>query len=266
VLNTKLNRLEALTLKSLKLLFKFNLLAICFVVICLCGCSKEDKYKDLSAKEIYDRGTESARKKNYSQAVKDFDALEARYPYGEYTDRGQLALMAAYINDDNNSAAIATADRFIRMHPRYKHLDYVYYTKGVANFNDNFTAAFRVLPLGRYKRDPTFAQQGFDDFKTLLEKYPDSQYAPDARKRMIFMREQLANHELDIAKYYEAQGADLAAANRAGYIVNNFPRTTAAPKALLIMYKAYNKMSMKQEANEAMWMLEQNFPDYHKTN
>jgi outer membrane protein assembly factor BamD len=253
--------------KCPRLLPVANLIFISILAVSLSGCfgGKEDLYKDLSAQQIYQRGKKAAADGNNSQAIKDFDALEARYPYGDYTDKGQLALIAAYLKSDENASASATADRFIRMHPRYPHVDFAYYAKGVANFNDNFTFAFRTLPLDRAKRTSTYAQQSFDDFKTFIEKFPSSKYAPDARKRMIYLREQLADHELYIAKYYQGQGADLAAANRAGYIVNQFSRTEAAPKALLIMQESYTRIGMKKEAAEAMWMLEQNFPDYHKT-
>lgn len=228
-----------------------------------CFAKKEDVYNSLSAQQIYERGKKAAISGNNSQAIEDFDALEARYPYGEYTDKGQLALISAYANSDEGASALATADRFIRIHPRHPNVDFAYYMKGVVNYNENFSMAFRQLPLDRSMRSSEFAQDGFDAFKTLLEKFPNSQYAPDARKRMIVLREQLANHELHIAKYYLAQGADLAAANRAGYIVNQFPRTEAAPKALLIMHKSYLALGMKKEANEAMATLAQNFPDYH---
>ena len=238
------------------------------LVILLTGCGGEPKdiYKDMSAQDIYNRGKTASASKNYSQAVKDFDALEAHYPYGEYTDKGQLALIYAYAHNDDNASALATADRFIRVHPRHQHVDFAYYMKGLVNFNDNYSFVFRNLPLDRSKRTSTYAQQAFDDFKTLIEKFPNSKYAADARKRMILMREQLADHELHVAKYYVSQGADLAAANRAGYVLNQFPQTKAAPKALLIMYKSYTAIGMKKEAAEAMAMLEKNFPDYHDQN
>jgi outer membrane protein assembly factor BamD len=225
----------------------------------LTGCGKkEDVYKDLSAQQIYQRGKEAAQARNYSQAVKDFDALEARYPYGEYTDKGQLALIYAYSMSDEDAAGLAAADRFIRVHPRHPHVDFAYYMKGVINFNENFSFVFRNMPLDRSLRDSTYAQQAFDDFKNLLEKFPNSKYSPDARKRMILLREQLADHELSIAQYYENQGANLAAANRAGYIVNQFPRTDAAREALSLLQKNYAALNMPKQAAEAQAMLKDN--------
>ena len=214
----------------------------------------------MSAQQIYARGKKAALSRNYSQAIEDFDTLEARYPYGEYTDKGQLALIHAYANGDDEASAIAAADRFIRVHPRHPNVDFAYYMKGVVNFNQNYSLVYRAMPLDRSMRESTFAQQSFDDFRILIEKFPNSKYAPDARKRMIALREQLAHHELHIADYYINQGADLAAANRAGYLVNQFPSVSATKPALEIMQKSYKAMDMQKESQEALAMLQQNFP------
>lgn len=239
-----------------------KILLVIVAIAMISGCAKEkDAYKDMSAEQIYNKGKKATLKSNYSDAIKDFDALEARYPYGEYTDRGQLALISAYANNEDGAEALAAADRFIRMHPRHPNVDFAYYMKGVVNYNENFSWAFRNLPLDRAKRTPTFAQDSFDAFKTLLEKFPNSRYAADARKRMIVMREQLAEHDLFIAEYYQGQGADLAAANRAAYILNQYPRTEAAEEALEIMQQAYTNMGMKDQANGAKQMLAENFPE-----
>jgi len=236
-------------------------------ILGLSGCaSDKDKFKNMSAQEMYDKGQAAAKKKNFRQAIEYYDALEAHYPYGEYTDKAQLALIHAYANGNEEASALATADRFIRMHPRHPHVDFAYYMKGVINYEENYSIAFKILPIDRSLRSSEFAQHAFDDFKTFLEKFPNSKYACDAEKRMIVLREQLADHNLSIAKYYQGQGADLAAANRAGYVVNQFPQTKAAPKALLLMYDSYNAMGMKQEANEAMKTMAKNFPKYHEEN
>lgn len=230
------------------------------LLVALTGCGKkEDLYKDLTAKQIYERGKDAALARNYSQAIKDFDTLEARYPYGEWSEKGQLAQIHAYANGNEEASALAAADRFIRMHPRHPNVDYAYYMKGVINYNDNFSLVFRNMPLDRSLRDSQFAQDSFDAFKTLLEKFPNSRYAADARKRMIVLREQLANHELHIAQYYQRQGADLAAANRAAYLVSQFPQTSAVPKALDIMQKSYKAIGLNSQAAEAAEVLKLNF-------
>ncbi len=235
------------------------------LLIALTGCGKKDDlYKDLSAKEIYERGKTAAKSKNYSQAITDFDTLEARYPYGEWSEKGQLALIHAYAHGNEEASALAAADRFIRMHPRHPNVDYAYYMKGVVNYEDNFSLVFRVMPLDRSYRDSYYAQESFDAFKVLLEKFPNSRYAADARKRMILLREQLADHNLHIAQYYEQQGADLAAANRAGYLINQYPRTRAVPAALIIMNRCYRTIGLDQQAKEALAVLHENFPNYER--
>lgn len=226
----------------------------------LTGCGKKgDIYTNMTPQQIYERGKQAALRRDYTQAIIDFDTLEARYPYGEYTDKGQLALIHAYAQDEDEHSAIAAADRFIRVHPRHPNVDYAYYMKGVVNFNQNFSLAYRLLPLDRSLRESTYAQNAFDDFHTLIEKFPNSRYAPDARKRMILLREQLADHELHIAEYYSKQGADLAAANRAGYVINQFPNTAATKPALKILHKSYVAMKMPKEAHEVLVTLQQNF-------
>lgn len=242
---------------------KFIRIIPILLIVVLTGCGKkEDLYKNLSAEQIYQRGKKAALNKNYSQAITDFDTLEARYPYGEWSEKGQLALIHAYSEAGEEASALAAADRFIRIHPRHPNVDYAYYMKGVVNYNDNYSLVFRNLPLDRSLRESTYAQDGFDAFKALLEKFPNSKYAPDARKRMIVLREQLADHELHVAQYYATQGASLAAANRAGYLINQYPQTTAVAKALMIMHDSYKAMGLNKEAAVALATLKENFPDY----
>lgn len=246
--------------KYLRLLPTLCFLLSLTAITTLTGCAKKgDIYSNMSAQQIYERGKKAALRRDYQQAIVDFDTLEARYPYGEYTDKGQLALIHAYAQDEDELSAIAAADRFIRVHPRHPNVDYAYYMKGVVNFHQNFSLAFRMLPLDRSLRESTYAQNAFDDFRTLIDKFPDSKYAPDAYKRMILLREQLADHELHIAEYYLNQGADLAAANRAGYLINQFPRTNAVKPALKILQQSYLAMKMPKEAKEISETLHQNF-------
>lgn len=241
--------------------YRLRVLLIAIVLV-LCGCASEQEvYNKMDAQQIYEQGKAAALRKNYQQAIKDFDALEARFPYGEYTDKAQLALIHAYANSDDDGAALAAADRFIRVHPRHPNVDFAYYMKGVIYFDENFSLAFRNLPLDRSMRTSTHAQEAFDSFKLLLEKFPNSIYAADARKRMILLREQLSDHELHITRFYVAQGADLAAANRAAYLLNQFPQTTPTKEALQIMVKSYQDMGMTQQAHAAQEMLRLNFPE-----
>ena len=236
----------------MKNLYKF---LFCFVIsVFLAACSSVDKasvYKDMGAEQIYNKGKEAAKKGRFESAVKDFEALEARYPYGEYTDKGQLAIIHAYHEKGEAAQALAATDRFIRMHPKHKDVDYAFYMKGIINYNENYSAAYKYFPLDRSLREQSIANQAFNDFKVFIKKFPNSKYTKDAHQRMIHLRNQMAQHELHIADYYMSQKAYLAAANRAGYVVENFNQTEAVPKALEIMAKSYQALNMPELAKDA---------------
>jgi len=249
----------------MKLSKKALILALICMVCCIAACSthktKNDPYKGMSAEEIYTKGRKAAQAKKYSVAIKDFEELEARYPYGQYTDKAQLALIYAYYKQGNSASSLAIADRFIRVHPRHQYVDYAYYMKGFVNYHENFSTVYRYFPIERSKRDPALAQQSFDDFKVLVQRFPNSEYSRDAIQRMIHLRNQLAQYELYMADYYMSQKAYLAAANRAGYIINNFDQSEVIPDALVVLVKAYRAMGMQELANDALATLQRNFPE-----
>lgn len=211
--------------------------------------------------QIFSQGQKHMEKEDYADAIKDFEALEARDPYGPYSHEAQLSLMTAYYKRNESALALGAADRFIRMNPRDPKVDYAYYLKGLVNFDLNTTFLYQHLPLDRSARDPTSAQDAFDAFKELVERFPNSEYVSDARQRMIYLRNQMAQHELWVIEYYMKRGAYLSAANRANYIVKNFERTSAIPKALRAMVISYRKLGMCQLADEAYRTLQLNFPD-----
>ena len=229
----------------------------------LVGCQSKDKdnYKGMSAAEIYAQAEKNVAKEKFPAAAKDFEALEARFPYGEYSDKAQLGLINAYYKQNEPALAISAADRFIRMNPHHPHVDYAYYLKGLVTFDQNYSFTFRYLPLDKSTRDPSTAIESFDAFKELIDRFPNSEYAPDARQRMVFLRNQLANHELSVVKYYVKRGAWLSAANRANYIVKHFEKTAVIPEALAIMVTCYRHLGMQQLADDALKTLQTYFPD-----
>jgi outer membrane protein assembly factor BamD len=243
-------------------LIKLRFILIFGILLILVGCSsKKDIYLGMSPDQIFAQGQKNMAKEDYADAVKDFEALEARDPYGPYSHEAQLSLMTAYYKKNDSALALAAADRFIRMNPRDPKVDYAYYLKGLVNFDLNTTFLYRHLPLDRSARDPSSAQDSFDAFHDLIDRFPNSEYIPDARQRMIYLRNQLAQHELGVIDYYMKRGAYLSAANRANYIVKNFERTPSVPRALRGMVIAYRKLGMNQLADEAYRTLELNYPD-----
>lgn len=227
-----------------------------------CGTSPEEKAETLEAKDLYDQARSSMKAAQYDTAVKYYKRLQARFPFGPYTSQGLIELAYAHWKNHEPEEAIAVADRFIREHPTHDNVDYAYYLKGLVNFRRDLGITERLLPYERTTRDQTHARQAFLAFQELINRFPDSEYADDARQRMLHLRNNMARHELNIAQYYFGREAFVAAANRAKKVVETYDETPAAPEALVLMVKAYDRLGMKELASDARRVLEHNYPDH----
>lgn len=214
-----------------------------------------------SEQAIYEKAMDSLNRSNYSMAVEYLQALEEHYPFGPYAEHAQLELIYAYYRIREYESVIASADRFIRLHPQHRNVDYAYYMRGIASFH-NDSALFSVLPTDITRRDPGTAREAFGHFAQLLNRYPESKYALDAQRRMIFLRNMLARYEIHVANYYFKRGAYLAAANRGKYVVENFQGTPAVPDGLAVMAQAYHLMKLEELSKDAIEVLASNFPDH----
>jgi outer membrane protein assembly factor BamD len=248
-----------------------NLLFMTRIIILLCillcaGCSyfqdKEDETQDWTAERLYSEARGELDSGNYTKAVELYEKLEGRFPFGVYGQQALLDLAYAYFKNDEPDASISAANRFIKLYPQNAHVDYAYYLKGLANFNRGKGFTERYLPIDAAQRDPDSALKAFQDFSEMARLFPDSQYADDARLRMVFLRNQLADHEVNVASYYMRRGAFIAAINRAKYVVEKYPRTPAIPEALVIMAKAYKVMEMNDLSDDAIRVLEINYPNH----
>ncbi len=241
-----------------------NLASIAWLLLLLAGCSllpeEIDETKDWSASKLYNEAKDQLNDGNYETAIKYFESLEARYPFGPYAQQAELEVAYAYYKFDEPDSAIAAADRFIKIHPRHPNVDYAYYLRGLANFGRGQSLIDRYLPLDPSERDPGAARHSFQDFGELVRKFPNSRYAEDARQRMIFLRNNLAMYEVHVADYYLRRSAYVAAANRAEYVIQHYDRTPAIPRALEILVQAYRKMDMNSLAQDAQRVLQMNFP------
>lgn len=229
------------------------------------GCSyfdteDEDLTRKWSAQKLYNEAKSSASLGDYETAIDYFQKLEARFPFGPLAEQGQLELAYAYYKYDEPESAIAAADRFIKLHPRHESVDYAYYLKGLVNFNRNRGFWSRLVPPADHERDIGAALDSFKDFSELVKRFPESKYAPDSRQRMLYLRNTVAEHELVVARYYERRSAYVAAANRAKYVVENFPSAPAIPEALLIMARAYRALELHDLADDAVKVLRLNYP------
>jgi outer membrane protein assembly factor BamD len=205
-------------------------------------------------------------KKSYSRAVTLYEALEARYPFGDYAPQAQINVAYAYYKNDDPEAAIAAADRFIKTHPRNPNVDYAYYLKGLVNYNRGIGFIDRFLPTDSSQRDPGNARDSFDNFQELMRRFPNSQYVPDAKQRMTALRNNLGMYEIHVADFYMRRKAYEAAVNRANYVLKEFPRTPAIPVALQIMADGYRKLGLEDMAADADRVFKLNYPNGAPTN
>ena len=198
---------------------------------------------------------------NYTRAIKLYDSLEGRFPYGRYAQ--QAILEGAYANyrAGETATAIAACDRFIRTYPNHQSVDYAYYLKGVVNFRGDQGIFGYIVDQDLSERDPKMARESFGAFKDLTARFPDSKYAADAQERMRYLTNALSSYEAHVADYYYRRGAFLAAANRAQASLINFPRTPANEDALIIMVRSYDRLGLAQLRDDAERVLKQTYPN-----
>jgi len=245
-------------------------LFVVLLSLSLGGCFLNPFWGDAEKKEepetneqlLYRSAQSSLRAGNYRDAISKLEALEARFPFGRYAEQAQLELIYAHYSSFDHEAARSAADRFIRLHPQHPSVDYAFYLKGLAAFNKNRGLLDRIAGAEAYKRDMSSARQAFADFSQLLVRFPESQYAPDARQRMIYLRNLLAASEVSIAHYYMRRGALVAAENRARHVVEGFEGSDSVDDALAILVEVNYLLGLEDAANDALKVLSRNFPDY----
>jgi len=242
------------------------------LVLGLGGCSalpffgdKDDEVdvaEDRSEMELYQASQRSMRASNYETAIAQLQALEARYPFGRYAEQAQLELIYAYYMNFKPDLARSSADRFIRLHPQHPNVDYAFYLKGLAAFEKDQSFIDRFFPTETASRDVGSARDSFADFGQLLARYPSSEYAPDARQRMVYLRNLLARSEILSGRFYLERDAYVAAVNRGRNVVENFPSTPSVPDGLALMIEGYLKLNLPEPANDALKVLAENYPTY----
>ena len=216
----------------------FQLPVVAILLLLLGGCGlfdgeEEDEFANLSTEEqFYQRALGQLNGQNFRGSITTYQALESRFPFGRFAAQAQIEIVYAYYRNQDMEAARAAADRFIRLHPDNENVDYAYYMKGLASFEDGSGFFSRFLPIDHTKRDPGRAQESFSDFAQLLALYPDSPYSADARSRMVYLRNNLAAYEIHVANYYLERLAYIAALRRGQYVVENFREHQRWPTVL----------------------------------
>jgi len=227
------------------------------------ACSSNDTISEnLGEAELYQQAQADLDDRNYTSAINKLKTLESRYPFGRFAEQAQLELIYAYYRNTEPEAARSSAERFIRLHPQHPSVDYAYYLKGLASFEQDRGMLARFLPLDMTKRDPGAARDSFNEFSQLTSRFPNSRYAPDAKARMVYLRNLLAANEVHVAHYYLKRQAYVAAANRGRYVVENFQGTPAVADGLAIMTEAYQRLDLSDLAETSLATLKLNYPDH----
>src|SRR5512143_2999988 len=234
-------------------------------VLTLGGCGLLPAVKDetagWSAQKLYGEAKDNLNDGNYERAIKLFETLESRYPFGRYAQQAQLEVAYAYDKDNEPISAIAACDRFIKLHPNHPNVDYAYYLKGLANFNDDLGLLGNLVDQDMSERDPKAARDAFLAFKELVTRFPDSKYAPDSIARMKYLVNALAGNEVHVARYYLKRKAWVAAANRAKTVLKDYPEAPVLEEALAIMVVSYDNLHLTTLRDDAQRVLKLNFPN-----
>ncbi|TXH25609.1 MAG: outer membrane protein assembly factor BamD [Elusimicrobia bacterium] len=241
-----------------------TVLAALLLAMLVAGCGLLPETKDetigWSANKLYTEAKSALNDGAYTRAITYFEKLESRYPYGRYAQQAQIEIAYAYWKDQEPASAIAACDRFIKLHPNHPNVDYVYYLRGLINFNEELGIMGLVSQQDMTERDPKGARESFDSFRELVTRFPDSKYTPDALLRMKYLVNALASLELHVARYYLKRGAYLAAANRAQYAVKTYPDAPAVEEALFIMVKAYDNLGLTDLRDDTERVMRKNYP------
>ena len=239
--------------------------ALLSLALALAACAslgeKTDETKNWSADKLYAEAADELKSSNYEKSIKYFEKLESRYPFGAYAQQAQMQIAYAYYKQNEQAQCLAAIERFIRLHPNHPNVDYMYYLRGLANFKDKKGLLDFISEQDPTERDPKSVRAAFDAFKQLIDRYPNSQYVPDARDRLNYLLDAMAQYEVHVANYYYRRGAYVAAVNRAQNVVRDYPGSESAKSALRIQVLSYEAMGMKELRDDAERVYQLNFSE-----
>lgn len=243
---------------------KAALVGICALTLGACSSSIDDEGLEIAnkgAQSLYEDAKEALSVGNYSVAAQTLSALDSRYPFGPLSNQVQLDLIYAYHKTGKSAEALATIDRFVRLNPNHSDVDYAMYMRGLVNMDSDTNFFQELVNISRADRDATTVKEAFNDFRNLIDKYPDSKYAADARKRMLFIKDRLARYEIAVARYYIKRQAYVAAANRGQYVIEHFADTNLVQEALEIMVYCYRELGLDELHDNTLETLRLNYPN-----
>lgn len=220
-----------------------------------------DETRNWSVQKIYAEAKQELADRNWEKAIKLYEKLESRYPFGRFAQQAQIEVAYAHWKNEDVPSALAAIDRFVKLHPNHPSADYMLYLRGLIYFNDDLGIMGFFSGQDLSERDSKAAGDAFAAFKELVNRFPESKYTPDAILRMNYLVNTLAQHEIHVARYYMKRKAYVAAANRAQFAMKTYPGAPANEEGLVILVSAYDALGMTQLRNDARRVLDQNFPN-----
>ena len=246
-------RAAVAALRSLVLVTSLSLLAAC------AGNDEEPITEVQNLQEAYDKARESVARNNFTRGIQIFEAIQARYPFSDLSRQIQLELMYAFYKSGQNERAIEASETFIRENPIHRRVDYALYIQGLAHFDGDKGMLERWFRKDMTRRPPVGVEESYTTLRRLVERYPASPYAPDARQRMVYLRDRLARYENHVAEYYVRRGAYVAAVNRAKNALEEYNGSPSNERSLELLIAAYEELGMQELADDARRVLELNF-------
>ena len=242
-------------------MMRYLLYLIVIVGLAACGAKEEvDPTADWSVEQFYAEARRELARENYLTAIEYYETLESRFPFGKYATQAQIDVAYAYFKFDEPDSAITAIDRFIKLHPRHEAVDYAYYLKGLVNFERGGTILDILSERDKSKFDRNLLLTAYNDFKLLVQRFPESKYAVDARQRMIYLRDQLARSDFEIASYYASREAWVAVTGRTRYILQNYQGSSVIRATLDLQLQAYQALGMDELARDTRRIIELNYP------
>ncbi len=244
-------------------------LSYILLIMTFSGCSslgsifeEKDPTVGLTASQLYAQGKEFLDAADFNNAIKLFEILEARYPFGKYSTQAMLDISYAYYASNQKDEAVIEINRFIRLYPNHPNVSYAYYLRALSNFDKDANIISRFFGHDPSRYDVTDLKNSFNDFTTVVNRFPDSKYADDSINRLRYIKNQIARNELYIAKYYDKRSANIAAIERVKYMLENYGGTPSSEEGLVILVKNYNDLKLYDLAYDSARVLKKNFPDY----
>ena len=240
---------------------RFILYTVLALSLIACGPAKEDidPTAEWSAERFYLEARAELNKGNYLTAIEYYETLESRYPFGKYATQAQIDVAYAYYKFNEPDSAITAIDRFIKLHPRDPNVDYAYYLKGLVNFSRGGTILDVLSARDLSEFDKNILLTAYNDFRLLVQRFPDSKYVEDSSRRMIFLRDELARADFRVASYYASRDAWIAVANRTNYILQNYQGASVIRSTLELQLKAYQALELDELARDTQRIIDLNY-------